>query len=190
MHQVRFVALLALTVFGLSSASNAQTPQVPGKTFPIAQAPSKWLPYPPAPGKMMPSGGNWYFRKNSAGHIEGVWGCVSLEINGKQAPNEEARRIIVVYRSDSSWTFHSRDGTVVNGTSRIDPTKNPMTIDFTPTEGDYKDKLFLGIYETGDTTLKLCFAQSGMDRPTEFSSIPGSGHILVSFVRANSSPTR
>ena len=89
----------------------------------------------------------------------------------------------MVYRPDRSWTFYRRDGMVINGTSTIDPMENPKTIDFTPTDGDYQDQLFLGIYEPGETTLILCFPQSGMDRPTEFSSNPGSGHILASAVR-------
>src|SRR5262245_18410218 len=75
--------------------------------------------------------------------IEGVWGCVSLQVNGKKSPDEVARRIMVVYRPDGSWTFHSKDGMQVNGTSTIDPTQKPKTIDFTPTDGEYQSRLFL-----------------------------------------------
>ena len=65
------------------------------------------------------------------------------------------------------------------GTSQIDPTKKPKTIDFTPTEGDEKGKVFRGIYEIKTNCRKLCYAETGKDRPTEFSSKPGSGHVLV-----------
>ena len=44
----------------------------------------------------------------------------------------------------------------------------------------------MGIYQIDDDTRKLCFAPSGKDRPTEFSSKPGSGHFLVIFERVKS----
>jgi len=68
----------------------------------------------------------------------------------------------------------------------FDPTQKPKTIDFTPTTGDAKDKLHLGIYQLGENARKLCFAPPGKERPTEFSSEPGSGHILVKFERVKS----
>ena len=64
--------------------------------------------------------------------------------------------------------------------------KKPKTIDFTPTEGGGKGDQYLGIYELGEKTRKLCFAPSGKDRPTEFSSTPENQHILVTFERVKS----
>ena len=69
------------------------------------------------------------------------------------------------------------------GTNSFDPTKKPKTIDFTPTEGEGKGSLYLGIYELGENARKLCFAPPGKDRLTEFISMPGSEHILVTFER-------
>ena len=57
----------------------------------------------------------------------------------------------------------------------------PHKIDFTPTTGDAKDKLHVGIHELGDDVRKLCFAPAGKDRSTEFSSDSDSGNILVIF---------
>jgi len=65
----------------------------------------------------------------------------------------------------------------------FDPTKSPKTIDFTIKEGDGKGNLHLGIYELGENTRNLCFAPPGKERPTEFTSKPGSQHILVAFER-------
>jgi uncharacterized protein (TIGR03067 family) len=72
---------------------------------------------------------------------------------------------------------------ISKGTSTFDPTKKPKTIDFTPTEGEGKGNLYLGIYELGENTRKLCFAPAGKERPTEFSSTPSNEHILVTFER-------
>jgi uncharacterized protein (TIGR03067 family) len=59
----------------------------------------------------------------------------------------------------------------------------PKSLDFTPTEGDAKGQLFLGIYELGEKNRRMCFAPTGKERPSEFSSSRGSGHILLTFER-------
>jgi uncharacterized protein (TIGR03067 family) len=69
------------------------------------------------------------------------------------------------------------------GISTIDPTKTPKTIDFKPTEGADAGKTFLGIYEIGGETRRLCYAEAGRDRPAEFFAKSGSGHVLVTFMR-------
>jgi uncharacterized protein (TIGR03067 family) len=89
----------------------------------------------------------------------------------------------VVNGSDGTWTLRSDDKEMNKGTSTIDPRKKPKTIDFTITEGEGKGNEHLGIYELGEKTRKLCFASPGKERPTEFSSAPGSGQILVTFER-------
>ena len=115
--------------------------------------------------------------------MEGTWRIVALEINGNKAKKEDAGKLTVVNGADGTWSLRSEDDEISKGTSTIDPTKKPRTIDFTPTEGGGKDNLYPGIYELGEKTRKLCFAPPGMERPTEFSSTPGSEHILVTFER-------
>ena len=46
-----------------------------------------------------------------------------------------------------------------------------------------KGKTTLSIYEIEGDTLKICSVEPGKDRPTEFSSKPGSGHFLRVFKR-------
>ena len=46
-----------------------------------------------------------------------------------------------------------------------------------------KANQYLGIYELGENTRKMCFAPSGKERPTEFSSTGGSGLICLTFER-------
>jgi uncharacterized protein (TIGR03067 family) len=115
--------------------------------------------------------------------IEGTWRIVALEVNGNKVMEADARKLTVVNGADGAWSLRSEDKEVSKGTSSIDPSKQPKTINFTPTVGEGKDQQYLGIYELGDKTRKLCFAPPGKDRPTAFSSVPGSQHILVSFQR-------
>lgn len=121
--------------------------------------------------------------KKDRKQIEGTWRIVALVVNGNQAMEEDAKMLTVVNGSDGTWSLHAEGKEVTKGTSTFDPTKKPKTIDFTPTEGESKGKLHLGIYELGDKTRKMCFAPSGKDRPTEFASAAGSDHILVTFER-------
>ena len=120
--------------------------------------------------------------KKDRKQIEGTWRVVALLVNGNKVMDEDAKKITVVNGSDGAWTIHT-DDKVIKGTSTFDPTKKPKTIDFTPTEGDRKGELHLGIYELGEKTRKLCFAPPGKERPTEFASAAGSEHILVTFER-------
>jgi uncharacterized protein (TIGR03067 family) len=124
--------------------------------------------------------------KKDRKQIEGTWRVVALEANGNKAMEEDVKKLTVVNGADGTWSLVSEGSQISKGTSTIDPTKKPKTIDFTPTEGEAKGKLHLGIYELGEKTRKLCFAAPGKDRPAEFASMPGSEHILVTFEREKS----
>ncbi len=121
--------------------------------------------------------------KKDRKQYEGTWRVVSLEINGNKGGDEDVKKITVVNKSDGVWILQVNGDKVTEGTSEIDPTKTPKTIDFMETEGDNKGKIVLGIYELGDDTRKLCFSQPGKDRPTEFSAPAGSDRTLVVFKR-------
>lgn len=121
--------------------------------------------------------------KKDRQRIQGTWRVVALEVNGNKSMEQDARKLAVVNGPDGTWSVLSDGKEVIKGTSTIDPTKKPKTIDFTPSEGDRSGTPHLGIYELGEKKRKLCFAPPGKNRPTEFSSAPGSEHILVTFER-------
>jgi uncharacterized protein (TIGR03067 family) len=114
---------------------------------------------------------------------EGTWQAVSLIVNGNKTDGAPANVIVVENRSEGTWTIRVRKMQISAGTSTIDPTENPKTIDFTPTEGDAMGKEFLGIYELGENKRKLCFAPPGQPRPKEFTSTADNQHIVVEFER-------
>lgn len=121
--------------------------------------------------------------KKDRKQIEGTWRVITLEINGNKASEADARKITVVNGSDGTWSIRSEGKEISKGTSTIDPTKKLKTLNFIPTEGEGKGNQYLGIYELGEKTRKMCFAPPGKERPTEFASTPGSEHILVTFER-------
>jgi uncharacterized protein (TIGR03067 family) len=110
---------------------------------------------------------------------EGTWQVVSLEVDGNKTNEEDAKKILVINEVDGKWVIEVEGKVVERGTSVIDPTKKPKTVDLATTEGENSGKTVLGIYEFGDDTRKVCLAQSGKERPTEFSAPAGSGHILA-----------
>jgi uncharacterized protein (TIGR03067 family) len=110
---------------------------------------------------------------------EGTWQVVSLEVDGNQVPEEDAKKITVVNEADGKWAIEVEGKVVARGTSEIDPTKKPKTVDLTVTEGDNIGKTAPGIYELEDDGRKVCLAQPDKERPTEFDAPAGSGHILA-----------
>ena len=114
---------------------------------------------------------------------QGTWRVASLESNGNRAVAQDAQHITVVNHADGTWVARANGDTFWKGTSTIDPTRTPKTIDFVPTAGTNAGETFLGIYELAGDTRMLCFAQPGKARPADFSSKPGSDHILVVFRR-------
>ncbi|MFL5338593.1 MAG: TIGR03067 domain-containing protein [Gemmataceae bacterium] len=109
--------------------------------------------------------------------LEGDWSMVSGEIDGSAMP---AAGVATGKRT-------AKDGetkVVINGMLfiqakyTVDPSKKPKTIDYAVTGGFAKGKTELGIYEIDGDTVKFCFASPGKERPTDFTTKPGSGRTL------------
>ena len=115
--------------------------------------------------------------------IKGTWRIVKLEVNGNQAAEQDARKLTVVNGLDDTWALFSEGKEIAKGTNVLNPTQTPKTIDFTITDGDSKDKKFVGIYELGEKSRKLCFAPAEKERPKEFAAPTGSEQIFVVFER-------
>lgn len=115
--------------------------------------------------------------------IEGTWKAVSIEINGTSIPAGDVAKIRIENGRDGEWTVLVDGAEVAEGTSTIDPTVTPKTIDFKITRGNDAGRETYGIYELTDTTRRLCIAEAGRPRPADFSSPAGSGRTLAVFER-------
>jgi uncharacterized protein (TIGR03067 family) len=113
----------------------------------------------------------------------GTWQVVSLVVNGNKVEEDDVKKITVVNEADGKWSIRVDGKVVARGTSKIDPGSKPRAIDLTTTEGDAKGQISLGIYEVGKDTRKVCIAEAGKERPTDFKSEAGSGHIFATFKR-------
>lgn len=102
--------------------------------------------------------------------LKGKWNMVSVERDGKTIENfKDGTREI----DGGKYTMTSKAGAKFVGAFKVDSSKKVKEMDLMPSDGQYKDKTLLGIYELDGDTLKICFAEPGKDRPTEFTSKGG-----------------
>jgi uncharacterized protein (TIGR03067 family) len=106
--------------------------------------------------------------------LQGTWIIQSSERDGQA--DEGSKEDTVIFNGDSV-TVMTKDREQ-KATFKLNASKNPKTIDFTPSEESEKDKVVLGIYSLDKDELKVCFTEPGGERPTEFSAKAGTGHHL------------
>ena len=116
--------------------------------------------------------------------LTGTWNVTSMAVNGSESKKEDAAKFSVVNLADGTWSVLSEGKTLSSGTSTIDPTAKPKTIDFTVTYGGGLGKSFLGIYELNRNRRRMCFVEDDRPRPTEFASTADNQQILVEYRRA------
>jgi uncharacterized protein (TIGR03067 family) len=109
--------------------------------------------------------------------FQGNWTLISAERDGKKTPQEEAKKLKLTIQGNK-FVLQKDSVVISEGTFSLDPAKKPKEIDETITVGPNKGKVFLAIYEIDDQHHKICFAAAGKERPTAFSSKPGSGYLL------------
>lgn len=111
--------------------------------------------------------------------LKGKWTVLSVERDGKELENfKDGTREI----DSDKYTLTPKSGAKHSGTFKVDSGKKPKTMDMVPDGGQYKGKTLQGIYEIDGDTLKICFAEPGKDRPTEFTS--KGGQVLAVHKRA------
>lgn len=115
--------------------------------------------------------------------IAGTWQVVAVEINGERLKAADVEKLTVINDGDGLWSLRDESREIARGDGKIDPQQSPKTIDFIQTDGEGAGKQYLGIYEVGDTTRKLCFAPADEGRPDAFTTMKGSGRIYVELRR-------
>ena len=122
--------------------------------------------------------------KNDLDKLQGHWVMIESTSDGKKTTKNQLKIERIVDGNNYTVTIYREEGELVlDGTIKLDPSKKPKSIDATRTEGPDKGKAMLGIYELADDRQRVCFASPGKERPTEFSSKPGSGHVLTVWQR-------
>jgi uncharacterized protein (TIGR03067 family) len=103
--------------------------------------------------------------------MQGDWAPASYAIDGKPVPAADLAKIKLNVKGNVS-TF-TKDKETNHGTYVLDPTKKPKTIDVDITDGPDKGKKLLGIYTLEPDQWRVCLAEVGGARPTEFKAAKG-----------------
>jgi len=122
--------------------------------------------------------------KKDAEKLQGTWKLVSLEVDGKKATKGEIKQEQKMVVEGDKFSSTVDDKHSFKGTFKLDPTKKPKAVDVQVTEGDFKGKTLLGIYDVEKDSLRACYAPPGKERPAEFDSKAGSGLYLYVYKRA------
>src|SRR5262249_22649487 len=104
--------------------------------------------------------------------LQGTWAVTSGEEGGKPLPAAKVDGGQVCITKARVRVRNKEDNREM--TYKLDPSKQPKTIDLTTAEGPDKGKTAHGIYVLDGDTLKICFAPPGKERPADFSTKPGS----------------
>ncbi len=112
--------------------------------------------------------------------FEGTWAGEMNRRDGVTLSEDEAKQARLIITGDR-YTMDRGNDRTSRGTTRIDPTSNPKTMDISIIDGVNKGQTWLGIYEVTGDTYRACFATEGKPRPSAFVSEPGSGNVLWVF---------
>ena len=117
--------------------------------------------------------------------MAGEWRVVSVEANGNTNADLSAR-VTVVNGLDGTWSLLANGKTIAEGTSAIDPTTIPKTIELKSSRGSVENARgahYRGIYEVHETTRRVCFVPADKPLPESFAGGRDTGQILVTFER-------
>ncbi len=106
--------------------------------------------------------------------FQGTWKQVGHERDGLREPPDERGSEPITTFVGKEFVVTLADGSIpIKGTYRLDPTRNPKTVDWTDTIGEDAGKTLLAIYSLNGDRLVFCAACPGLERPTEFRTRPG-----------------
>jgi uncharacterized protein (TIGR03067 family) len=108
--------------------------------------------------------------------LQGLWTVVKAKQNG-----EPADRLIDATLTIAGDRFISDAGGKVlgKGTWKVDPTKDPKTIDVQYSEGSEKGKVAKGIYQLNGSTWIILFSAPGLERPLSFTTEQKDGQTFL-----------
>jgi uncharacterized protein (TIGR03067 family) len=119
--------------------------------------------------------------KKEKDRLQGEWTMVSMETRGAKHSKDDVKKYKLTIKGDK-WTVMNGLSTGPGRTFKIDPSKDPKTLDLTIKVGD-KEKVSQGIYKLEGDTLTVCRPEDNGERPKEFKTTVEAG-ILVVWKRA------
>jgi uncharacterized protein (TIGR03067 family) len=100
--------------------------------------------------------------------FQGTWKQIAYERDGVPEPlDEQGWEPRVTFTGDAFVVTLANGNIPIKGTFKLDPTRDPKTVDWTDTIGEDAGKTLLAIYSLEGDRLVFCAAYPGQERPTE-----------------------
>jgi len=114
--------------------------------------------------------------------LQGNWRAMSAERNGAPAPELVGHELAF---AGERFRISGGGRPLFGGTYSIDPAARPPRIDFRQEEGGELRGTWRGIYRLEGRELLIVDNAADMQRPapTQFATAPGSGLVMVRFLR-------
>lgn len=113
--------------------------------------------------------------------ILGTWTLRAAEVSGKKLDDQAVKKskaAFFVNGYELILPYESKEP-IKGKITRLDPTNTPKEMDFVRSSGPNAGNTIRAIYElAGKDQFKVCFDPSGRERPREFRTAAGTGHVL------------
>jgi uncharacterized protein (TIGR03067 family) len=126
-------------------------------------------------------------REKEKKKFAGTWTMASGEVDGKAVADEHVKQSKITFTEDTVTvvTPHQSKEPIKAKVKRLDPSKKPAEMDWVRDSGPGAGKAMMAIYEwIDDDSYRVCFDPAGKERPREFKTKEGSGHIMHVWKRA------
>src|SRR5947209_7849424 len=120
--------------------------------------------------------------RKEQGKFQGAWVVESVLAEGKEIPGDIIKAFKMTFKDDNYTVAIGQEKT--EGTFRVDPAKEPKTIDIMPDNGPDRGRIQTGIYTFDGEKLKICAAQPGKERPKDFETKDKPGYSVMILKKA------
>lgn len=120
--------------------------------------------------------------KDGRDDLQGTWTIKRIVKDGKEVNDKEIGTKVVI-KGDRIVGTDEANKEVYVVSYKVNPDRNPRTIDMKIVEGKDKGKTAEGIYSLEGNTLKFCYSYESGKRPTAFSTKAGDEHMLLELKR-------
>ena len=110
-------------------------------------------------------------------NLQGIWVAVSLEAEGRKAPQEIIRGFKIFIKANR--IIFTPDTDKRESSFKVDASKRPKEIVITPLDGPHKGHPQRGLYSFEKDRLKLCVNNEKEQPPAEFVTRPADGLRLI-----------
>jgi uncharacterized protein (TIGR03067 family) len=116
--------------------------------------------------------------------LQGTWGMAALEVDGKDVGFDKVQGSVLTIKGDKYTVTSKSTNTTISCVIRLDPKKDPPTIDMIFTDPATGEKTHKGIYKLKGDTFQICRGL-GADqrRPDQLATWPNTGYFVVTWKR-------